>query len=349
MAGCIGKAITVQGIVDPSSLGVVLPHEHLYLELPFFYLPPKNNLSKKLSNAPFELQNLYWIRQNPYTHLPNLNLYGELDAVTEELKFYKENGGGTIVENSTSGLHSDIVYLKNLSEFTGVNIVYGTGFYIEGAQEDSVLSYSEEKMSEKMRHDILDGVEGVRCGIIGEIGTSWPVTEFETRSLRSSAQLQEELGCPVILHPGRDGQAPGEIMRIFLEAGGKAAHTVMSHLDRTFFDIREWLEFAELGAYMEFDLFGTEVSYYQLNEAVDLPSDAQRIQTIKSLLGEGYEDKLVISHDIHTKHKLMKYGGHGFSHILLNVVPKMLQRGITQEQVDKITKSNPQSWLQFFK
>lgn len=37
-------------------------------------------------------------------------------------------------------------------------------------------SYSEEKMAEKMRHDILDGVEGVRCGIIGEIGTSWPVT-----------------------------------------------------------------------------------------------------------------------------------------------------------------------------
>lgn len=65
------------------------------------------------------------------------------------------------------------------------------------------------------------------------------------------------------------------------------------------------MEFAELGSYMEFDLFGTEVSCYQLNEAVDIPSDAQRIQTIKSLLSEGYEDKIVISHDIHTKHKLV--------------------------------------------
>ncbi|CAG5132870.1 unnamed protein product [Candidula unifasciata] len=349
MSSCKGKVITVQGIVDPSSLGVVLTHEHLYAQVPFFYSPPKSSLSQKLLNAPFEMKNLYWIRQNPYTHVPNLTLYGELDAVTEELKFFKENGGGTIVENSTVGLHSDTLYLKHLSDSTGVNIVCGTGFYVETAQEDLVRSYNEEKMADKMRHDILEGVDGVRCGIIGEIGTSWPVTEFEKRSLRSSAQVQEELGCPVIIHPGRNEQAPSEVVRLFQEAGGKAEHSVMSHLDRTFFDMSTWLEFAELGSYIELDLFGTEVSYYQLNEAVDIPSDAQRIQTIKNLLDEGYEDKIVLSHDIHTRHKLIKYGGHGYSHILLNVVPKMLQRGITQDQVDKMIKFNPQKWLQFFK
>uniref|UniRef100_A0A0B7AJ04 Uncharacterized protein n=2 Tax=Arion vulgaris TaxID=1028688 RepID=A0A0B7AJ04_9EUPU len=204
-------------------------------------------------------------------------------------------------------------------------------------------------MAEKMRSEILDGVEGIRCGIIGEIGTSWPVTDFEKRSLRSSASLQEELGCPIIMHPGRYEMAPTEILRILLEAGGKAEHTVMSHLDRTFFNTQTLLEFAELGSYLEYDLFGTELSYYQLNEAADMPSDAQRIQTVKILLDEGYEDRLLLSHDIHTKHKLMKYGGHGYSHILMNVVPKMLQRGISQDQVNKMLKTNPQTWLQFFK
>ena len=36
-----------------------------------------------------------------------------------------------------------------------------------------------------------------------------------------------------------------------------------------------------------------------------MPSDAQRIQTVKFLLDEGYLDRVVISHDIHTKHRLV--------------------------------------------
>ena len=43
----------------------------------------------------------------------------------------------------------------------------------------------------------------------------------------------------------------------------------------------------------------------------------------------------------------MKYGGHGYSHILLTVLPKMLLKGITQAQIDKITTHNPQKWLTF--
>ncbi|GFR72129.1 phosphotriesterase-related protein [Elysia marginata] len=204
-------------------------------------------------------------------------------------------------------------------------------------------------MADYMRQDLTDGVGGIKCGIIGEVGTAWPITDFECRSLRASAAVQDELGCPVIIHPGRHPNAPGEAMRILLEAGGKARHTVMSHLDRTIFDKDCLLEFAKIGCYLEYDLFGVEVSHYQLTESIDMPSDAQRIQTIKHLLNEGCLKQILISHDIHTKHRLMKYGGHGYSHILLNIVPKMLKRGITQHQVDTILKQNPQTWLQFFK
>lgn len=51
-----------------------------------------------------------------------------------------------------------------------------SGFYIHAAQTESVLNYSEEKMADIMRSDILEGQDGIRRGIIGEIGTSWPVT-----------------------------------------------------------------------------------------------------------------------------------------------------------------------------
>lgn len=54
-----------------------------------------------------------------------------------------------------------------------------------------------------------------------------------------------------------------------------------------------------------------------------------------------------MAHDIHTKHRLMKYGGHGYSHILTNVVPKMLLRGLTERVLDKILIENPKHWLTF--
>jgi len=102
-----------------------------------------------------------------------------------------------------------------------------------------------------------------------------------------------------------------------------------------------------MGSYLEFDLFGIECSHYQLNEKIDMLSDAQRVDTILQLINEGYEDRIIISHDIHTKHRLTKFGGHGFSHILENIVPKMISRGISAETVHKILVTNPSEWLTF--
>uniref|UniRef100_A0ABM0M172 Phosphotriesterase-related protein-like n=1 Tax=Saccoglossus kowalevskii TaxID=10224 RepID=A0ABM0M172_SACKO len=168
----------------------------------------------------------------------------------------------------------------------------------------------------------------------------------EKKVLQASAAAQTVTSCPVIIHPGRDQAAPAEIIRILQEAGGDISRTVMSHLDRTLFGNENLLEFAKLGSYCEYDLFGIETSHYQYTD-IDMPSDAQRIAYIKTLIDEGYEDKVVIAHDVLTKHRLMKYGGHGYSHILLNVIPKMLKRGISQDAIDKITIHNPRNWLVF--
>lgn len=65
------------------------------------------------------------------------------------------------------------------------------------------------------------------------------------------------------------------------------------------------------------------------------------------LIDEGYEDRILMAHDVHTKNRLMKYGGHGYSHILKNIVPKMLIRGISQDKIDKILLANPKRWLTF--
>lgn len=48
---------------------------------------------------------------------------------------------------------------------------------------------------------------------------------------------------------------------------------------RTIFDEGELLEFAKLGSYLEYDLFGVEMLNYPYNLNVDMPSDSQRVKT----------------------------------------------------------------------
>lgn len=118
----------------------------------------------------------------------------------------------------------------------------------------------------------------------------------------------------------------------------------MYFLTGTLMKDEDLLEFAKLGTYCQFDLFGTECSYYQLHAPIDMPSDAQRIDKLKVLRDDGKLEKILMSHDIHTKHRLvciqkytffpannysksihgtivylkMNFGGHGFSHIFNN-------------------------------
>lgn len=47
---------------------------------------------------------------------------------------------------------------------------------------------------------------------------------------------------------------------------------------RTIFDEGELLEFAKLGSYLEYDLFGMEMLNYPYNSEVDMPSDSQRVK-----------------------------------------------------------------------
>ena len=42
-----------------------------------------------------------------------------------------------------------------------------------------------------------------------------------------------------------------------------------------------------------------------------------------------------------------KFGGHGYKHILTVTVPKMLAKGIFQDQIDKILIHNPANILAY--
>eukprot|EP00918_Siedleckia_nematoides_P068215 GHVU01148491.1.p1 GENE.GHVU01148491.1~~GHVU01148491.1.p1 ORF type:complete len:351 (+),score=41.60 GHVU01148491.1:53-1105(+) len=342
-----GKIQTVLGLIQPMDLGVTLTHEHLSMTFDVSYMEPEARHEKR-AKGKFELQNMGFIRQYPYSHKENLQLY-DAEAITDELKYFKSRGGSSMVENSTVGLGRDMQAIIKMAQDTNVNIIKGTGFYVDASLPKDFASRTLESLVDEMRADILVGCDGTsaRCGVVGEVGCSWPLTDNERKSLQASAYMQTELGCPVIIHPGRNPAAPLEIIRVLQEAGGDISKTIMSHLDRTIWDYGELLELAATGCYCEYDLFGIEVSHYQSMPTIDMYSDAQRIRALKHLIDNGYEDKICIAQDIHTLHRLVKYGGHGYSHILDNILPMMKVRGITQQQIDKMLIGNPRTWLTF--
>ena len=145
------------------------------------------------------------------------------------MKFFKFNGGSSVVENSAGS--NDLEFLYQVSKISKVNISAGTGYYVASCQPSHVLSLTKEQIYDKIKNDFFVGCNRIKCGVIGEIGTSYPLDNFEKRSLQASAEFQENFKVPVIIHPGRDRRAPLKVMRIFLEAGGIAKKTVMSHLE----------------------------------------------------------------------------------------------------------------------
>lgn len=61
----------------------------------------------------------------------------------------------------------------------------------------------------------------------------------------------------------------------------------------------------ETKCYIQFDQFGVESSFYQLNPLTDILSDAQSIRFITLLKQEKELHRVLMSHDIHTKHRLV--------------------------------------------
>ncbi|XP_058036894.1 phosphotriesterase-related protein isoform X3 [Ahaetulla prasina] len=145
MSSLKGKIQTVLGLIEPSQLGYTMTHEHLTMGFSCCYYPPPPG-QEVLSEKPIEMKHLFWLKQNPYSHKENLLLYEETDAVREELLHYKAAGGGSIVENTTTGIMRDVKILKQLSEETGVHVIAGAGFYVDATHSSETKAMTVEKV-----------------------------------------------------------------------------------------------------------------------------------------------------------------------------------------------------------
>lgn len=351
----IGKVQTVLGIIDADDLGVTLPHEHLIADLSMYFTEPTEVSEKNLAHQPVTLENLYWVHLNKFNNADNLKLYDEQLAIKEAL-LYKKAGGDTIVELSSIGLVRDPLALVRISRATGLNIVMGSGYYLECSHPPELADMTEEEITEEIVRDIMIGVDNtkVQAGIIGEIGCGLPLTDSERKVLRASAAAQQRTGAALSIHPTLKDDSVMEIVKILGDAGADLSRTVIDHLHAFSLDIIR--EIADAGCYIEFDSFGYPKllpSLYPVATFQAGPLKVQRTEPaliieIKRLIDEGYLNQILISHDVCFKHCYTTYGGAGYAHILRNVIPCMLQRGdVSEEQIHTIMVENPKRVLSF--
>ena len=348
MTALAGNALTVLGPVDAETMGVTLPHEHLLIDFAVMFREPAAASDKGLAHQPVSLSNLGWVRQNFNANLDNLRLLDEQTAL-DEITLFQRAGGQTVVDPTNVSLARDPLALARISRATGLHIVMGAGYYVAAAHPADMDRRSEESIVGEIVREVTVGVgdTGVRAGLIGEIGNTWPWTENEKKVVRAAVEAQRQTGAPLMMHPGRDERAPMQIAELIDKHGGDLRRTVMCHIDRTIADEPRLDELASTGIWLEYDLFGLENSYYPYNPDFDMPNDGGRMAQILRLITRGHQGQILMSHDIAYKSSLTRYGGYGYHHLLVNVVPRLRRKGVDDAGLRQLLVDNPRRAFTF--
>lgn len=343
-----GKVQTVLGLIDPEDLGVTLPHEHLVCDGSCWFVEPREATEKAMVHHPVTLDILWWLHYHLFQNADDLLLLDEEQAIEEAMRF-KLAGGNSIVEMSNIGLGRDPAALVRISRATGLNVIMGSGYYLAVSHGPEMETKPEEEITDEIVRDIMVGVgdSGIRSGMIGEIGCSWPLADNERKSLRAAARAQQLTGAPLNVHPGQSEEAAMEIIKILDAAGADLTRTTIDHIDRAVRDPENRIKLAATGCYLEYDLFGREGYYPIHHRVIDLPNDAQRINEIMELIAKGHLNQILISQDIWNKTQRCAYGGWGYAHILRDTVPVMRVKGMTEQQIHAIMVDNPKRMLTF--
>jgi phosphotriesterase-related protein len=337
-----GQAQTVLGPIAGEAMGITLPHEHLLIDFEVMFKEPANGSERGLARQPVSLANLGWVRQHFSSNLDNLQLLDETVARDEALLF-KHAGGQTFVDPTNRGLARDPLALARVARATGLNIIMGSGYYVAAAHPPDMDTRTVDDVTREIVADLTVGVgdTGVRAGFIGEIGTTWPWTDNEKKVVRAAVAAQRDTGAALMIHPGRHERLPLQIVDFIRKEGADLGRTIMCHIERTIADRAVLLELAATGVLLEYDLFGLETSYYPYNPAFDMPNDGERMRQILSLIERGHLAQILMSHDIAYKHCLTKWGGFGYHHLLVNVVPRLRAKGADDRTIQTLLVDNP--------
>lgn len=331
----MGVVRTVLGDVDPAAIGTVLMHEHLLFDI----VPPGAAGDRHADITPENRwQTDYRSNENPANAWQT-----DVAIATRELEWLSADGGGLLVDQSVAGLARDAAGLAQASRASGVAVVAAAGTYTAAYLDAETHAADTDALAARFAAEVETGLDGtgICAGLIGEIGCSWPLEDVERRAVAAAARAARATGAAISIHPGRHPDAGHEIIDILEGQGADLSRVVICHMDRTYPDGGGIDGLLSRGVCVEWDFFGIEQSHYWMAEGVALPTDRDRLGLIGRFAEAGYADRLFASHDICTRTRLRRWGGHGYGHILRNVRPLMMSEGFDEALVAALLRDNP--------
>jgi len=340
--------MTVLGPVNASQLGAVLPHEHLLIDLRNQYVEPIDPEKRAFGRSELSLANAGVLRRNPYALRSNL-LLDNLSLACEELDPFMRLGGRTVVECTSLGIGRDPLGLKIIARNTNLHVVAGCGYYTADTHPAEMHSWAEDEIARRMLYDLTHGMDGttVRAGVIGEVGTSWPVHPNELKCLRASAIAHKQTGVAVYVHCYPWGKGGLQAARLLLSEGVAAHKIVICHVDVEF-DLVYIRQLLDLGVYVEFDNFGKEFYIDPPDRAFAggvFARDIERAHVVARFINAGFLSQLLITNDICLKSMLHTFGGWGYDHLFAHVVPMLREVGVSDDQLHQLCVGNPAALL----
>lgn len=300
----MAQLITTLGPKNADELGMILPHEHVFVDL-------------RLWNEPG---------------------YGEAEPgevvllMAPEIQKIKALGVTALVECSTGGVGVRADIDRAVSSATDFPIVVPTGFYREPWIPPWVHNATEDRLYEYMLGQLEMTIHdsGVQAGWIKISAGDDGMTDCERKVLRAAIRASKETNAVIGSHTIK-----GEVVKDQLSEFDKLDHAVNRFIwihtqAEPDFDLH--LKMAMRGAWLEYDNIGAD----------DFP-DENHITNIKKLLDAGYGEQLMLSHDRGWYDPAQPNGGtpKSYTYICKKFLPKLKSAGVDDATVRQLTHTNP--------
>jgi phosphotriesterase-related protein len=318
---------TVRGSVDTASLGPTLMHEHVFII------------------GTEHVQNYghgaWWDEEERVT-----------DAVAK-LKELAERGITTIADPTVWGLGRYIPRIQRIAEqVPELNIIVATGYYTYNDVPFQMHLRGPETplggpdpMIDLFCRDLMEGIAdtGVRAAFLKCAVDTEGMTPGVERVLRAVIGTHRETGAPITVHTDSAGQAGRGVVDLFTKEGVDLGKVVIGHAGDSN-DLDYLKSMADTGAILGMDRFGLDTAN----------STADRVATVAALCEQGYADRMVLSHD--TSCYIDWLGPDPsvvsalapnwvYTHISDDVLPALLEKGVTQAQIDQMLVENPRRYF----
>jgi phosphotriesterase-related protein len=261
---------TVRGPVEISRLGPTLAHEHIV-------------------TISVEFEKFY----------PELSWGGEradvLRDVVAKLRAIRDRGITTILDCTAYFHGRDMDFVREVNEQVDINLIMSTGIYTYDYLPWHIAmrrpaSVADDILTRMFLRDLTVGIgdSGVRAQSIKVATDTAGFTPNNVRILRAAGYASAQTGAPITAHTHpADKQAP-QLLEILAEQGADLSKVVVAHSGDTD-DLGYLRALMDTGAIMGDDRFGLYIP--------GTATEEQRLDVLARLCGEGYADRIVLSHD----------------------------------------------------